>query len=164
MTKRILPLILSLFFIQTIYAQKTLRQEHVTGSWTMVAFNMSGIYLDFARDSIDLSPEMRSQLDPGKVEAVKADIKKRLEPFKEGYLKIGADNKYSQTLMGETSTGTYTFVIKNDRQYLRIVNDNKSKSIDDLMVWKDRGWLYIRYEDDNNGVVILMFERTVDAK
>lgn len=164
MTRRILSLFLFLFFTQTIFAQKVLRQEHVTGSWTMVAFNMAGIYLDFDKDSIELSTEIRSQIDASKLDAVKADIKKRLEPYKEGHLKIDANNKYSQTLMGETATGSYSLITKDDKQYLRIVNDNKDKDIDDLMIWKDKGWLHISYDDEESGVVILIFERRVDVK
>lgn len=42
--------------------------------------------------------------------------------------------------MGGPATGTYTLVTGNDKQYLRIVNDNKDECIDGLMIWKEP-WL-----------------------
>jgi hypothetical protein len=157
---------LMLLFVLTIvsgasFAQK-LTEKHVSGEWYMKAFHMSGVYFDFAKDSIALDPELKSQIAPDKMTAVIQDIKQRLKPFSRGYLKIGADGSYKQILMGDSATGTYTIVEKDSKQYLRILNNNTKKDIDMLGVWKDRGWLYISYDAEGESPTIMMFERDSD--
>jgi hypothetical protein len=161
MTRRIFLSLLLLISTQLIFAQKpVLKEEQIIGSWKMTAFNMAGIYLDFAKDSIDLSAELKAQIDSSKLEVVKNDIKRRLAPYTEGHIRIGADKKYSQTLMGETASGTYSLVAKDGAYYLHIINNNRNKDLDEMMIWKDKGWLYLSYLDETGERTTMIFERT----
>lgn len=159
MKKLFLLLVCALFSLTRLQAQQTLTDKDVTGEWTMSAFHMSGIYYDFAKDSLALSDALKTQVEPDKIPAVVADIKQRLEPYKEGFVTIGPGKQYKQTLMGETANGTYTLIKKEGKYYLSIVNDNKNKDVDELRVWKDKGWMYISMPADDGSDTILMFER-----
>lgn len=147
------------FLTLTGIRAQSLTDKDIAGEWEMSAFNMSGIYFDFGKDSLALSDALKAQLEPGKEAAVVADIKQRLTPYKEGHVRIGPGSQYSQTLMGETADGVYKLTQKDGRQYLSIVNNNKNKDVDELRVWKDKGWLYISMPAEDGSDTILMFER-----
>lgn len=140
-------------------AQKNLTVQDIAGSWKLAAFNLGGVYFDFAKDSIDLDPDIKATIEKGKEKETLASIKNNLAPYKEGSLRISNDGKYFQRLMGEEANATYTLEKRNNLYYLIVVNDNTEKTVDTLRVWKDKGWLYIRYESEEGTVSLLMFEK-----
>ncbi|WP_126970872.1 hypothetical protein [Gynurincola endophyticus] len=122
--------ILVVFFLlvsASVSAQNDLKVADLKGKWTMVAFDMGGIYYDWINDSIRLPEHMSSQVEAKDLAETKKKIKSNLTPYTKGELEI-TDNRYIQTLLGDTRAGDYTLIKKDGFQQLRVVND-----VDDLM-------------------------------
>lgn len=147
-----------LLFATLVTKAQSLTTKDLKGNWKMVAFDMSGIYYEWGIDSLALSAELKQEMTPGTEAAVVADIKRRLNEYTDGYLKI-SDNLYVQKLMGEELDGSYTLIQKGSNQYLRVVNNNENKDVDEIKVQKKRGWLYISMPADEGGETVLIFEK-----
>lgn len=147
-----------LLFATLVARAQSLTMKDIKGNWKMVAFDMSGIYYEWGIDSLALSTELKQEVAPGTEAAVVAEIKSRLNEFTDGYLKI-SDNLYVQKLMGEELDGSYTLIQKGSNQYLRVVNNNKNKDVDEIKVQKKSGWLYISMPADDGSETVLIFEK-----
>lgn len=141
----------------SLKAQSSLSTKDIKGNWKMVAFDMAGIYYEWGIDSMSFSRTLNDMIQPGQEADVKAEMKQKLDPYKEGTVVITEDH-YAQDLMGEQAEGTYTLIQKGNTQYLRIVNNNKYKDIDELNILKKKGRLYLSTVTED-GVTTLIFER-----
>ncbi|WP_222166208.1 hypothetical protein [Edaphocola aurantiacus] len=155
---RTLTLSVLLLLNSVLAKAQSLTVNDIKGEWTMVAFEMSDIYYEWGIDSLALGPNLKSQVTPENEKLVVDDIKKNLQPFIDGHLIIKGDGYYMQKLMGEEADGNYTLIKKGGAQYLRVINNNKNKDVDELKVEKKKGWLYISMNTEE-GETILIFEK-----
>lgn len=148
-----------LLMLSTLLSKaQSLNVSDIKGEWTLVAFGIGDIYYEWGIDSLALGPKLKEQVSPENEKQVMDDIKKNLQPLIDGHVTIKSDGYYKQKLMGDVADGTYTLINKGGIQYLRIVNNNKNKDIDELKVEKKKGWLYISMNTEE-GETILIFEK-----
>ncbi|MNU30864.1 hypothetical protein D3C71_193750 [compost metagenome] len=155
---RTLTLSVLLLLSSLMAKAQSLTVNDIKGAWTMVAFEMSDIYYEWGIDSLALGASLKSQVTPENEKLVVDDIKKNLQPYTDGHLIIKDDGYYKQRLMGDEVDGNYTLIKKGGAQYLRIINNNENKDIDELKVEKKKGWLYISMHTEE-GETILIFEK-----
>lgn len=137
---------------------QSVSDRDLIGNWQLVAFNTSGVFYDFDRDSLSL--DRKSNMDPAREKEFIETIKARFQPYKEGSLIISADNRYVQIIpqRNTNAEGTYKLVSKDGKQFVSITcSDN---SVEDVAVWKENDRICFDMPcKEGGGNAILMFRK-----